>query len=115
MQPTAAVPLDLLSLRHTPQEDGLTIAGVVQNPRASVPLSGVTATAFLFTQDGRLLASGRAPIDFPLLRAGDESPFVVKVAVRGNVARYRIGFRGADGRVIAHVDRRTIGALARSE
>jgi hypothetical protein len=33
--------------------------------------------------------------------------------VKGEVARYRVGFRGEDGRVIAHVDRRTGGAIAR--
>ena len=37
---------------------------------------------------------------------------VVTVPVAENVARYRIGFRGDDGRVIAHVDRRQQGAVA---
>ena len=71
------------------------------------------ATAFAFAADGTFLASGRAPLDFTTLAPGDESPFVVTVPVKGEVARYRVGFRSADGRVVAHVDRRGGGAIAR--
>jgi hypothetical protein len=46
------------------------------------------------------------------LAAGDESPFVVSVPVTDTVARYRIGFRGEDGHVIAHVDKRQQGPIA---
>lgn len=109
-----AAPLDLLRLQHEAREDGLTIQGVVQNPHESFPLEGVTAAAFLFGHDGRLIATGRAPVDYSMLRPGDESPFVVRVAVRENVARYRIGFRAPDGRVIAHVDRRASDVMAQS-
>jgi hypothetical protein len=111
----AAVPaLELLSLKHNHEEDRLLITGVVRNPRTSVPLTGVVATAFLFGADGTFLATGRAPIDFSTFTAGDESPFVLTVPVTGAVARYRVGFRGQDGRVIAHVDRRATGTLART-
>lgn len=108
-----AAPLELLSLKHSQQADSLTVTGLVQNPRSGTPLSKVFATAFLFAADGSFLASGRAPLDFTTLGPGDESPFVVTVPVKGAVARYRVGFRSADGRVVAHVDRRAGGAIAR--
>jgi hypothetical protein len=107
-------PLELLSLRHSQEEGRLVITGLVQNPRAGVPLSRVIATAFLFSSDGTFLASGRAPLDFSTLAAGDESPFVLTVPVTAPVARYRVGFRAEDGRVIAHIDRRSAGTLART-
>jgi len=112
--PTPA-PLELLSLRHVQEGHNLTISGLVQNPRNGMPLSQVTATAFLFSADGSFLTSGRAPLDFTTLRAGDESPFVIKVPVTDAVARYRVSFRDETGRVIGHVDRRNNSAVARVE
>lgn len=112
--PAAGQPLELLSLRHSQEEGRLVIAGLVQNPRAGAPLSRIMATAFLFGPDGTFVASGRAPLDFSTLTPGDESPFVVAVPVTVPVARYRVGFRSEDGRVIAHVDRRATGTLART-
>lgn len=106
-------PLELVSLKHSQENDRLTVTGLVQNPRASAPVSKVFATAFVFAADGTFLASARAPLDFTTVAPGDESPFVVTVPVKGQVARYRIGFRGEDGRVIAHVDRRGGGPIAR--
>ncbi len=105
-------PLELLSLRYEQQSDRMIITGLVRNPAGSRPLGHVTATAFLFGGDGTFLASGRAPLDYPTLTPGDESPFVISVPVTGAVARYRVGFRGEDGRVLGHVDRRAIGTLA---
>jgi len=105
--------LDLLSLTHKQRVDGLTITGLVQNPRDGAALSKVTATAFLFGADGTFLASSRAPLDFTVLRPGDESAFVVDVPLSAPVARYRIGFRRDDGSIIGHVDRRTSGTVAR--
>jgi hypothetical protein len=114
--PRSNAPLELLSMRHTQQAEGLTITGLVQNPRGGSPLERVTATALLFARDGSFIGSGRAPLDYLLLRPGDESPFVVTVAVSGTVARYRVSFRTEDGRVIEHVDRRTATeAVARSD
>jgi hypothetical protein len=107
-------PLELLSLRHSQADGRLVITGLVQNPRAGVPLMRVIATAFLFSADGTFLASGRAPLDFSTLAPGDESPFVLSVPVTGQVGRYRVGFRSEDGRVIAHVDRRAASTLART-
>ena len=107
-------PLELLSLRHSQEVGALVVTGLVQNPRAGQPLTRVVATAFLFSADGTFLASGRAPLDFSTLAAGDESPFVLSVPVTTPVARYRVGFRAEDGRVIAHIDRRAAGTLART-
>jgi hypothetical protein len=63
-------------------------------------------------EDGAILASGRAPLDFTSLAPGDESPFLVTVPVNGRVARYRIGFRTEDGGIIGHVDKRHADAVA---
>jgi hypothetical protein len=109
-------PLELLSLRHTQDGENLTITGLVQNPRGANPLAKLTATAFFFAADGTFLTSGRAPLDFATLRPGDESGFVISVPAAANVARYRVSFRDENGRVVAHVDRRTgNGALARND
>jgi len=114
VSPAPAGVLELLSLKHTRQADALTITGLVQNPRDGAPLSKIAATAFLFAADGTFLASGRAPLDFIVLRPGDESPFVINVPVTAAVARYRIGFRDEDGRIIGHVDRRGAASMAGS-
>ncbi len=110
----AAVPaagLELLSLRDSRQADSLTITGLVHNPQRGAPLTRVTVTAYTFDDKGSFLASGRALIDVTMLAPGDESPFVVTVPVTGTVARYRIGFRSEDGRVISHVDKRQQASL----
>lgn len=106
------VPLELLSLRHAQEDGTLTITGLVQNPRTGKQLAGVKATVFLFAANGSFITSGRAPLDFTALGPGDESPFLIRVPVTGNVARYRVGFRGDDDRVLAHVDRRSPDAIA---
>ena len=105
-------PLELLSLRHAQQDGVFSITGLVQNPRAGRELTNVKVTLFVFGPGGTFLTSGRAPLDFTALGPGDESSFVVNVPVKGDVARYRIGFRGEDDRVLAHVDRRTADAVA---
>lgn len=112
---STTAPLDLLSLAHTADAKALTISGVVQNPRSGAVLSGVSAVAFSFAQDGGLLGQGRAPLDFTRLEPGSESPFVVQVPNAAGVARYRVSFRGEDGAVIAHVDRRSAGPLAQKD
>ena len=102
----AAPGLELLSLRDAKDADTLTITGMVQNPRTGSLLSRVAVTAYAFDDKGAFLASGRALLDVTSLAPGDESPFLVTVPVTATVARYRIGFRSEDGRVIAHVDKR---------
>jgi hypothetical protein len=110
--PATVAGLELLSLRDGRQAGSLTITGLVQNPRGGATLSRVTVTAYAFDDNGAFLASGRAPIEVTTLTPGDESPFVVSVPVTETVARYRIGFRGEDGRVIAHVDKRQQAPVA---
>jgi hypothetical protein len=107
-----AVPLELLSLGHEQDGQRLAITGLVKNPRAGAPLSHVVATAILFGPDGAFLSSSRSPLDFTTLVPGQESPFVVNIPVSSQVSRYRVGFRTEDGRVIAHVDKRSPDALA---
>ena len=116
-QVAAASPtLELLTLAYEQKDATLTISGMVQNPKTSPAIAaGVEVTALVFAADGTIVASAKAPLDFSRLRPGDESPFVVRVPVTGSIARYRIGFRGDDGRVIAHLDRRNASPLARNE
>jgi hypothetical protein len=105
--------LELMSLTHAEESGTLKITGLVQNPRGGAPISKVTATAFVFGADGTFLASGKAPLDFTVLRGGDESGFVINVPVSVPVARYRVGFRGEDNQIIGHVDRRGSATIAR--
>jgi hypothetical protein len=106
--------LELLSLKQTQDTGSLTITGLVQNPRDGAVLTKISATALVFSSDGTFLASGRAALDFTVLRPGDESGFVISVPVNAPVARYRVGFRSEDGRVIGHIDRRTATTMART-
>lgn len=111
--PAAAQPgLELVSMRDARDAGALTITGMVRNPHTGALLTRVSVTAYAFDANGAFLASGRALLDVTSLTPGDESPFVVSVPVTGAVARYRIGFRGEDGRVIAHVDKRQQGPVA---
>ena len=109
---TPAGPLELMSLHYARDVNALTITGSVQNPRNGTPVSGLFATVLLFAPDGSFLTSARAGLDFTTLSPGDESPFVVTVPVTDAVARYRVGFRTADGTVVGHVDRRPDAASA---
>ena len=102
----ATGPLELLSLRYAQDEHGLTVSGVVRNPRGGATIRHAVASAFVFGADGGFLSSGRAPLDYTTLEPGRESPFVVAVPVTGAVARYRVGFRDEEGGVLAHVDKR---------
>jgi hypothetical protein len=107
-----SAPLELLSLRYAQDEQGLTVSGLVRNPRGGATISRAVASAFVFGADGAFLSSGRAPLDFTTLEPGSESPFAVAVPVKGAVARYRIGFRNEEGGVLSHVDKRGPDALA---
>jgi hypothetical protein len=105
--PRETQPLELLSLRHATDEAGsFTVTGLVQNPHTGRQLRGVVAVIYVFDQQGRFLASGRAALEVTSFQPGDESPFIVKVPAAGGVTRYRVGFRLDDGGVVAHVDRR---------
>jgi hypothetical protein len=115
--PAAAAlrPMALLSLKHDAGRDGtFTVIGLVQNPTDGQPLQRVEAVVYLFDDQGNYFAMGRAPLDFTQLRPGEESPFAVRIPNTAlHVARYRVGFRMADGETVAHVDRRgqTLGGL----
>jgi hypothetical protein len=102
----AHAPLELLALNHAQRDGVLTITGSVRNPEGAAAVTDVVASAFLFGPDGSFLTSGRSPLDYATLAPGDQSQFVISVPVGRPVSRYRVGFRGADGSVVAHVDRR---------
>lgn len=108
-------PLELVALRHTKQNDTLTITGLVQNPKDGRDLTHVTAVAFVFDQSGEFIGSGRAELEFTKVAPGAESPFQITIANAGNVGRYRIGFRTEDGGVLGHVDRRPSASAERPE
>ena len=114
--PQPALPLELMSLHHTADSGSLTVTGLVHNPANARELEGVSAVALAFSDDGTLVGSGRAPLDFTRVRAGDESPFTVRVATPRRISRYRVSFRDNAGAVVAHVDRRTAAeAVARKD
>lgn len=100
-----AVPLELLSLRNGTDSGEFTVTGLVQNPSGAPVLKNVVAVVYLFDQDGKYFASGKAALESASLQPGEESPFVVKIPATG-VSRYRVGFRTTDGTVISHVDHR---------
>ena len=109
-QPAAAAPvrasIELMSLRDSRQDGSLTITGLVRNADPAASLNRVAVTAYAFDDKGLFVASGRTLLDVTQLAPGDESPFVISVPVTVPVARYRIGFRSDDGRVVPHVDKR---------
>jgi len=102
-----AVPLELLSLRHSTDEAGtFTVTGLVQNPPTGRELRGVVAVVYLFDQQGRYFASGKVPLEAATFHPGADVPFVVTIPNAGGLSRYRIGFRLEDGAVASHIDRR---------
>ena len=109
-----SAPLELVSLRHQRQGDTLIVSGLVRNPHAGRAVANVSAIAFSFDRQGAFLASGRAPLDFAKLGAGDESPFSITVPQSASVSRYRVSFRTED-RVVAHLDRRDTAVLTSSQ
>lgn len=98
-------PLELVSMRHTRDGATLAVTGLVRNPQSSATVERIAAVVFAFDRDGSFVTSGQAPLDFPLLDPGDESPFVVTLPNVGDVGRYRVSFR-TDAGVVRHVDRR---------
>ena len=102
-QAAGAESLELLSMRHDRDGDVLKVTGLVRNPG---PAPGpITAVVFAFDRDGSFVASGRAPLEFATIGAGDESPFQVTIPGVKDVGRYRVSFRTNDA-VVRHVDRR---------
>lgn len=111
----ALAPIELLALTHAIEKGALTITGLVQNPRGGRAHTDVRAVAYLLDEGGQTVATGTAPLDFRRLEPGVESPFVVTMAMADRVTRYRVGFRDGAGGVIAHVDRRQTGRIARRD
>jgi hypothetical protein len=106
-------PLELVSMRHTREGHTLTVTGLVKNPPAGAPLSGVAVLVFAFDRSGEFVASGRGALDVPALQPGEEVPFAVTVADVADVGRYRVSFRTPAG-PLPHVDRRAARQLART-
>jgi hypothetical protein len=98
-------PLELVALRHQRRGDVMAISGLVRNPHGGHTIRALSAVALTFDRQGSFLASGRAPLDFPLLQPGDESPFTVTVPNSPAIGRYRVTFRTESG-IVPHVDRR---------
>jgi hypothetical protein len=96
--------LELLSMRHERQGENLMVTGLVRNPGAPAP-GVIIAVVLAFDRDGSFLASGRAPLEFATIAAGDESPFRVTIPGVKDVGRCRVSFR-TDSGVVRHVDRR---------
>ena len=100
-------PLELLSLRYSTDEPGFfVVSGLVRNPIGAQSLRGVLAVVYLFDAQGQYVGNGRIALDAPTLDPGIDSTFMVRVPVTGAVSRYRVGFRLADGVVVAHIDKR---------
>lgn len=102
---SAAVPVELMSLRHERTANGLTITGLVRNPAGGRRVSDLSVVVFLFDRNGAFVTSARELLDFRTLAPGDESPFTISLDEIGSVGRYRVSFR-ADDKVVPHVDRR---------
>jgi hypothetical protein len=102
----ASQSLELLSMRHERAGEALTVTGLVRNPGDPAP-GAIMAVVLAFDRQGSFVASGRAPLEFATIAAGDESPFRVTVPGVKDVGRYRVSFR-TDSGVVRHVDRRTI-------
>jgi hypothetical protein len=102
-RPEPAASLELISMRHRQTGESLTVTGLVRNAGESA--GRLTAVVLAFDRGGDFVASGRAPIEFPALGRGDESPFQVTIPGVADVGRYRVSFRTESG-VVRHVDRR---------
>lgn len=105
--------LELLSMRHERTGENLTVTGLVRNPGTAAH-GDIIAVVLAFDRDGGFIASGRAPLEFGAIAAGDESPFRVTVPGVKDVGRYRVSFR-TDSGVVRHVDRRPASAGLGSE
>lgn len=105
--PDTRPPLELVALSHARSDEGVfRISGVIANPQGGTPRTRLMAVVSLFDTDGTYLDSATAPVTFPTVAAGDESPFTLQVSTRARIARYRLVFREEQGGQVAHVDRR---------
>ncbi|HLG55771.1 MAG TPA: FxLYD domain-containing protein [Vicinamibacterales bacterium] len=102
--------LELLSMRAARDGSTLAVSGLVRNP-SDTPADALTAIVSALDRDGRVVASGTAPLS--TLGPGDQSLFVVTIPHVSELARYRVSFRSSTG-LVRHVDRRTDPASAAS-
>jgi len=102
---TATAPLELVALSHQRDGDDLRVSGTVRNPAAGAAVSGLAAVVYALDRHGAVIGTGRAPVDYPGLAAGGESPFSITVDDASAASRYRVSFRTQTG-VLSHVDRR---------
>jgi len=100
------MPLELLSLSHDQRKGTIVVRGLVRNPVSGSDRTGLVASVMLLDQAGGFLGSGRAPLETPRLRAGDDVGFAVELPSHKDVRRYRVTFRGVDGALVPHADRR---------
>jgi hypothetical protein len=111
-------PLELMSLGHFADPGGtFTVNGSVRNPADAPTVGAVMVVVYLFDQQGRYFASGRAALNAARLTPGEQTTFTIRIPSVAGVARYRVGFRSPQGDVVAHIDKRggdagaTVGAL----
>lgn len=100
------VPLELLSLAHERRGSTLVVRGVVRNPVAGSTRPGLAASVLLLDEAGGFLRSGRAALPTAALAPGAETRFAVELPSTSDVRRYRVTFRGADGALVPHADKR---------
>jgi hypothetical protein len=111
---TSSAPLELVALSHERGNDRLTIRGVVRNPVGGAKIDHLTVIAYLFDREGGPIGKGGSAIDLPALGIGAQSSFAISVGQAANAGRYRVSFK-IGNRVVAHVDRRKLGAVPRSD
>lgn len=103
---SGGVPLELLSLAHERRGQTLVVRGVVRNPIAGSARPGLAASVLLLDEAGGFLRSGRATLSAAALAPGAETTFAVELPSTSDVRRYRVTFRGADGALVPHADKR---------
>lgn len=100
------VTLELVSLTHEQRGNSLIVRGVVRNPVAGSDRNGLVASVMLLDQAGGFLGSGRGPLATARLAPGGSAEFSVELPSHKDVRRYRVTFRGTDGTLVPHADKR---------
>lgn len=98
-------PIELVSMSSEAGEGRIHLTGVIRNRPGGAVLPRVTAVASFFSKDGAFLGSSLATLTEPL-RPGEDRSFSLVSDVTGDVARYRVSFRGPNDSPLSHVDRR---------
>ena len=100
------VPVELVALGQDRDGDRMSVRGTVRNPASGERFDRLVAVVTFFDRDGKVLGSGRTPVQPSTLAPGAESVFAVTIAHAQNIGRYRVRFH-VDERIVAHVDRRS--------